>query len=66
MNKQWSRECNAPLLGFAPWLSFSSIIFTSGRVAFFWNLSGQKLPSPSRQPKYPVPIFHTISAPCKW
>ena len=44
-----------PCAGLAPCESLISIILTCSRVAFSLNVSGQKLPSSARAPKYPVP-----------
>lgn len=51
-----------------PCPSFSSIIFTAGTALVSWNFSLLNFPVfMSRQPKYPVPIFHTKSPPgARW
>ena len=40
-----------PWPGLAPWLSFTSIIFTCGSVACFVKSSALNVPSGLRQPK---------------
>ncbi len=56
-----------PSPGLAPWESLMLMALTCGRVALRRKISGSKLPSASRVPKYPEPNSQKMSASCaRW
>ena len=55
-----------PSPGLAPWESLISIARTGAEATRSLSRARSKLPCSSRQPKYDVPIWKTMSPPLRW